>query len=285
MNKRIGKFFHWCTKYGQLFICTLMVFTFISLVLLVDTSYAQTGVGLQLRMLNPSYRGLVRGPANFVPSTEIEVRPVEDGLWVDTAIERDTSGILGGTKGTIEHWAKQEEYARKWNLQSTGLFETPDMESRKNYLQKRLLKYLDKKLAGEIRNAEEGSTLHSVGQAHQALRPKTKVQISKNIKIRLKARVLQGKAIIKVENPYVEYETRLYASSGSVKMFLKREFASIGVTTNIDYDVTGETWIAAVNKPLNERWNARYTSSQSDSEMAFSEHSDQRYELLYSLPF
>ena len=97
--------------------------------------------------------------------------------------------------------------------------------------------------------------------------------------------MLQAKAIMTVENPYVDYETRYYAMTGQVDMHMKRNFKTIGVTANVDYDITAESWVAAISKPLNEQWTARYSSTQSDKVMAFSDESDQKYEMLFNLPF
>ena len=103
---------HLCTKYGQLFICSAMIFSFISIVLLTDTE-AQTVQNLELKMLNPAYKSVERTPSNFVPSDEVEVRPFETKLWVNSIVANDTSGILGNTKSNLERWQKQEEYAKQ----------------------------------------------------------------------------------------------------------------------------------------------------------------------------
>ena len=191
---------------------------------------------------------------------------------------------MAGMRNTLESWDREAEYARMWNLESTGLYVIRDQGDRKAFFNKNLLKYADKRLSGEIKEAEEGSTLARVGKAQKALTPKAEVGVSESVKVKFKAKVLQAKAFMIVKNDYVNNSTEVDIT-GNVKVNVNRDIASLGVNTGVDYQVTDGQWVARVDKQLSENWRTRLSSSQLDDEMAFSKSSDTRVEFMFSQAF
>ena len=236
-----------------------------------------------LQNLNPLKKIRSRGPNSYVPADEVEVVPsLEQESWMNKILVEDNSGVLRGVRNDIKNWEEKDEYAKLWNLKSTGLYETPNQAAKKQYLDKKILKYVDKRISGEVKNAEEGSALHRVGQVQKALKPNAEAQISKRIKLKFKARVLQQKAIVRVDNPWVDYNSEINAD-GQVQMNMHKDIKSLGVKTNVQYQLSEETWVATVDRPLNAQWTARVSSSQTDKDMAFSEDSNRTVQLLYNL--
>jgi len=230
-------------------------------------------------------QGNKRSPAHFVPNDDVDPQPiVENRLWLQDVFVKDDEGHLDATKNQIAEWQEKEEYAQNWNVQSTGLYNTPEEKEKKAYFNRQMLKYADKRLAGEVKNSEKGSVMQSVGQAQKALAPTTEVGITQNIKVKFRARVLQGKAMMKIENPYVDSETEVKAS-GAVHTKVEKNLKSIGLIAGVDYAVTEKTWTARFDKTLTERISARVSSVQTDKTMAFSANSDRIVQLMYSLPF
>lgn len=227
-----------------------------------------------------------RAPANFIPDTEIEPVPIENRIWLQNLLVEDNHGVLASIRANLNSWEQTDEYAKNWNLKSTGLYNTPDVARRKTFLQKRLLKYFDKRLAGEIKNSEEGSTLHTVGQVHQTLRPNTEVGISKKVKVKFKARVLQGKAIARVDNPWVDTHATVKLT-GEVNVQMRKELKDLGVTAGINYNANEGRYLAHVDKKLTDEITARISSNQSDDKVMFDtdESVDKRLEFFFSTPF
>lgn len=271
----VSKNFTACLKFRHLILVAL---TLIS-------SITMAGERLTLAELRVEKGMARRGPANFIPDEEVEsVYHIQNELWVDQIFQEDNEGVLRSVRETVDHWDSKEEYAKNWNLKSTGLYETPDDKSRMNYFQKNVLKYLDKRLAGEMKDAEAGSTMAKVGQVHKALRPSSEVGVSETVKVKFKARVLQGNASMTVVNPYVDYVTTA-EMDGTVRMNLSKEIKPIRARTGVDYTVTARTWVIYVDKKITDTISAKLSSAQSDQAMAMSSESDRTVSLHYNLSF
>lgn len=265
-----------------------------ALMFLANNSFAEEYVLEREKLvqsINPkksiaSSKSAGRAPANFIPDTEIEPVPMENRIWLQNVLMEDTHGVLASIRSDIHSWEVTEEYARNWSLESTGLYKTPDDERKKAVLSKKILRYFDKRLSGEIKNSEEGSTLHTVGQVHQTLRPNTEVGISKKIKVKFKARVLQGRAIMHVENPWVDVNANIKAT-GEVSVHFHKNIEELGIQTALDYNAREGQYIARVDRRLTETITARISSSQSDEKMMFDfdESVDRRLEIFYFKPF
>ncbi len=225
-----------------------------------------------------------RSPANFIPDDEQEPAPIEQTMWLQGLLIEDDSGVLVRMRKEIQAWERLEEWRDLWNLKSTGLFKVPTRGEKRSYLEKNLLKYADKRLSGEVRNAEQGSVLHQAGQVQKALRPKAEVSFSKLIKVKLRARVLQGLVVVKVNNPWVESYANVKVN-GDVNVHLNRKIASLEVDAGIDYNVKEGVWLARVDRSLTSEITARISSTQKDDKMIFAGSADNRIHLFYHLPF
>lgn len=243
-------------------------------------------LGAVLAPATPSYgqRAPSRAPANFIPDDQIEPLPLEQRLWIQEILVEDKAGVLNSMRSNFENWQQKEEYVRRWKIEPTGTLVTPDKDQKKSYLMKQLLKYADKRLSGEIKNAEEGSTFHEIGKVEQALRPNAEAKISSKVSLKLRARVLQGKVILLVKNPWVDYHANIKAN-GSIDMHLEKELKEFGVKTAIDYQVRDGIYIARVEKALTAEIGARFSATQKVDKAPFKSESDSRIELTYSRGF
>ena len=221
-----------------------------------------------------------RAPANFVPDEGFEPPPPNKRRWISGIFVEDDAGVMKSIKSSIKRWEELEEYSRHWNLYSSGLYKTPGRDGKRRYLEKKLLKYADKRLSGEIKRAEDGSTLKNIQKVHAALRPNTKAQLTDNIKVRFKARLLQGEARVFVENPYVDFYTHFRLGS-STNLNIGRTISSLKIRTSMDYMINEGRWRACVERPLGNSLKARISSSQSDQDMIFTDQSEQKVELIF----
>lgn len=236
-----------------------------------------------LEALNPYSKIQARRPSNFIPSDDVQPAPFfENKIWVERAFAADNEGVLNSLKGNVRQWQDTEEYAKYWNLQTTGLYNTPDREVRQKMLEKTMLKYADKRLTGEMKDAEEGTPMASVNKAQKALRPQADVGLSQNVKFKFRAKALQGEGKIRVENPWFDYETRYKVFENNLATSASKNFKTIGFKASADYSVTDKNWATNFDQKITEEVTARVSSVQSNSEMAFSSDSDRVLQLLYS---
>tara|TARA_R110000868_G_scaffold164359_20_gene396962 strand:+ start:1744 stop:2478 length:735 start_codon:yes stop_codon:yes gene_type:complete len=225
-----------------------------------------------------------RSPANFIPDDQIEPLPLEQRLWIQEILVEDSAGVLESMRHNFENWHQKEEYVRRWKVEAVGPLSTPTAEQKKSYLMRQLLKYADKRLSGEIKNAEEGSTFHNIGQVEQALRPNAEAQISSKVSLKLRARVLQGKAILLVNNPWLDYNATI-KMNGSVDMHVGKELKEFGVRTAIDYQVKDGIYVARIDKTITAEISARFSATQDIDKAPFKAESDSRIELTYNRGF
>ncbi len=226
-----------------------------------------------------------RAPASFLPEESNVVVSMEQDLWIDSLFINDDDGILQNMKEEVSSWQKTEDFNRHWNLKSTGLYEEKSDQDKKQFVQRNLLSYADKRLSGEVKKAEKGSTLATVGHVQRALKPSTSVAISEKIKFRFRARVLQRSASLVVENPYVEAYTTMSAATKRVNMIIKKNLNKVGMTVSLDYDVKDSAYTAEVSKSLAQNLSLRASSVQSINSLSWSKKSEQVTAVVYSLPF
>lgn len=226
-----------------------------------------------------------RAPANFTPSDDLGFIPLvqEIELKADERLKDDRSGTLKGMKDRLDSWENTREYAETWNLESTGMFYLADEGDRKSLVEKGALRYLDRRLSGEIKSAKRGSAMASVRTLEQTLKPDTSVAVSDNVKIRFTGRLIQRYAKIIVKNPYVKAEGTI-SMDGNIDLKLSKDFESIDVVTAVNYDVDAGRYVASVDKKITDRWSARVSSEQEDSEIPF-DRDLTTYQVFYGFSF
>ena len=191
----------------------------------------------------------------------------------------DDAGVMRDLKSSLQAWEKTEEYARVWDLKSTGLYNTPTSTQKGQYIGKKMMRYADKRLSGEMKNSEEGTALHKMKTVEKNLRPNASVNVSKNFGLKFKARVLQGKAIVEVKNPWIECNATV-AVNGKTKVITRKEFKELGLASGAEYDVNLSQFLTYVDHQLTDNIKARVSNtSQSGLE------TDSRAEISASFPF
>lgn len=225
-----------------------------------------------------------RGPASAVPMDDYQPVPLESKVWLSNVFVEDRHGVMNSMRDQLVVWDQMEQYRRNWDIGSTGLYHTPDRGQKKAWFSRMLLRYADKRLSGEMKNAAEGSALQRVSNVRQALRPDTTAAISKNIKLKFKARVLQMRGIMRVINPWVESETEI-SVDGEINSRVAKNFEDLGVRADLRYQVSEGVYHASLSKPLGNNVTAIVSSSQSDGEVAFSNMDNNTFQLVYSTPF
>jgi hypothetical protein len=189
----------------------------------------------------------------------------------------DDAGVMKDMKASLSGWEATEEYARVWNLQDTGLYNTPTTSQKRKYIAKKMLRYADKRLSGEMRKAGEGSTLHSMSKVEKNLRPNAAVNVSKNFGFKFKARVLQGKAIVDVKNPWLECNATV-ALNGKAKLITRKEFKEVGLASGAEFSINDSTMLTYIDQQVTDNVKARISNTNGVD-------ADSRLEMMASFPF
>jgi hypothetical protein len=203
-----------------------------------------------------------RGPASTVPGDDIQPEPVYQKIWLSKVWVEDSAGVMKRMKNEFSNWREIEEYRNNWDIESTGLYDTPDMGRKKNHFNKMLLKYVDKRVSGEVKNASKGSALQKVRSVKQALKPNTSASISKNIKLKFRAKILRMRAYMNVVNPWVKAETEVHLTKGQVFSRLQKRFSDLGIDTRFEYRMHNNDFTASVSKPLGNNITAVVSNTQ-----------------------
>lgn len=228
--------------------------------------------------------GNCRQLANFIPSEEVRPDLGHTKSTYHYLTIEDDKGILKDTKNRFQEWSRNEEFVENWNLNGFGNYGITSFEEKKKYLDKRIIKYLDKRLSGEIKRAEEGTTLHRVGQLQKALKPSAEIKVSNNLKFKFKGRILEGEANIMLNSSYFNYLTHINRK-GEVKMKLYKSFDEIGFHSEANYNPQDKVWVTSLSKKLPNNITALLSSSQSEKKMAFSSNSNSILQFAYNRTF
>jgi hypothetical protein len=245
----------------------LSVFTFLTL------------LSFQTLAADTNKVNIKRGPASAYEEEVLTV-PLETKPVMKTLFAEDDAGVMAGMRNQLSAWEEKEEYARIWNIQSTNLYKTPSTNEKTKFIAKNLTRYADKRLAGEMKNAEEGSTMASVSKMEKSLRPNASVPVNKYIAIKFKARVLQGKAIMEVRNPWVDCSATVGAN-GKTRILTKKDFNQLGTSTGVEYNVNDSQWVAFVDQEITQNIKARLSSTSQPN----GNDADKRMEMSASFPF
>ncbi|MBC7711756.1 MAG: hypothetical protein H7177_00355 [Rhizobacter sp.] len=224
-------------------------------------------------------KSISRKPA-AVEEEVLTVPLANDSIFTNEKIfAEDDAGVMKDMKANFNGWQATEDYAKKWGLQSTGLFNTPTTLQKTQYLRSKILRYADKRLSGEMRNAPEGTALHSMKTAETALRPNTNVNISKNFGFKFKLRVLQGKVIMDVKNPWIECNATINAK-GKARIEARKEFKDIGLASGAEYVVNDAQVLTYIDQQVTDNVKARVSNTRATGAIP-----DSRLEMTASFPF
>jgi len=203
---------------------------------------------------------------------------VDDSIFTTAKIfAEDDAGVMRDVKSQMAAWEKTEEYRKQWDLESTGLYNTPTREQKGKYLSKKILRYADKRVSGEMKNSEEGSTLHKIKTVEKNLRPNAAVNVTKNFGFKFKARVLQGKAVVEVKNPWIDCNATV-SVNGKARVITRKDFKSLGLASGAEYSVNDSQVLTYIDQQLTDNVKARLSNTSGVNE-------ESRAEVTASFPF
>lgn len=223
-----------------------------------------------------------RMPSNFATEEDTVMRPPRRKYWSDKLLVEDNAGILTDMRKTIIDWEKQEEYLRRWDLEKTGVIQVQSEKEKNRFLRKRGLKYIDKRLSGEIKQAQPGSKWEQIGKVHKALKPRTKLNLSKSVRVKFKARVLQGKATMILENPLVDASLEGKVN-GQARAVIGKRLKDFGLSAHMEYRLKESEVVTTFRKEITDQISAQATTVNRNDEV--NPMNDQRFELNFATSF
>lgn len=223
-------------------------------------------------------KGLTRKPSAVDEEVLTVPLSANDSFFTNENIfAEDDAGVMKDMKESLNSWQKTEDFVKVWDLGSTGMYKTPTTTQKRKYIAQKMLRYADKRLSGEMRNAQEGSALHAASKVEKNLRPNASVSVSKNFGFKFKARVLQGKAIVEVKNPWIECNATVSAS-GKAKLITRKEFKELGLASGAEYNLNDSQFLTYIDKQVTDNVKARLSSTSGND-------ADSRLEMMASFPF
>jgi len=223
-----------------------------------------------------------RIPQNFVPDTDMFAIYEEEG-FIQDMWTNDYSGALEELKLRVDSWRHNEQYISNYGLSNFDQGAHPTMDQKRRVIEKGLLRYLDKRIMHKVKHAPKKSSLSKVRSARKALRPSSTAEISENFKVKLRAKLLQGRGNILFLNPWVDASAQ-FSLSGKMEFRLAKEFQAPQILTQVTVNFQSEEWTALMQKSIRESIKAQFLAIQPTKSMAL-DNADRRIQLIYQKSF
>lgn len=237
-----------------------------------------------------------RDPSNYYPSDAYVYVPYENKTFWSELVVPDRKGVLRRIQEQMTLWQEDDFFIEYWDLADTGLYQV-DVETRKGFLARQGLRYVDKRLTGQIKRAEEGSTLAAIGKAKNALSPKTTVGLGKDLKFKFSAKVLRGLMLMRLKNPYIDDVVVEYKALDSLalwdpdnypneaKIHMRENFRGIKAYAIIEYKFFDEEFRWEFAKGLTRRLFLAVITEQTNRDLPFSGGANKIAELRFNSIF
>ena len=118
----------------------------------------------------------------------------------------------------------------------------------------------------------------------KTLAPKVEAKISKNVRLKFKARILQRKGKVIIDNSYVDSHIDV-TTSGDVDVHLSKKLKKLGLSKSIEYDVDEGIYMARIDKQLTRNISTTLSSSQKLRAAPFGRKSDTTLRINYTSRF
>lgn len=223
-----------------------------------------------------------RNPQNYVPETD-QHASYEDLSFSEDVWQNDHSGVLNQLRNRVTSWENIENYRLNYGLTNFDEGANPTVEQKRRQIEKGLLRYLDKRIMHKVKTAPKQSSLAKVRSAKKALRPSSTTEISKNFKLKFRAKLLRGRGSVILVNPWFDANAQ-FSLSGKMEFQLSKEFQASQLYTELKVNLHEDQWIALMQKNISESIKAQVLSIQSTDTMAL-DAADRRIQLLYQQNF
>lgn len=221
-----------------------------------------------------------RTPQSFYADVDYTQKPEDYKTFIDYVFVYDQAGVLQRMSNHYHALIERDEYIKNWDLSTLTTHRLSTIDERKRYFNKEFLKFIDKRISGSLKRAKKGSTLAQVSQVKDTLTPSSEASISENFKLKFRAKVLKGLAIIKVDNPYIDCNTYLSLSDG-VMMQVQKKFDSTRTIASVDYKTAGTNIEMYIQQGITDSLSARASAK----DIVGGSNASHEFRLNYTAPF
>lgn len=239
-----------------------------------------------LRFLPPTnylvWSHIERNPSSFI-NEELILDPPPSRNWADSLFMEDSDGVLNNMRVTVKEWQDKQEYNQNWNLEGTNVVPVPADQAQEAFLKKRAMNYFDRRVSGEVKNPRPGTSWATVARVNRTLKPASQLELAPQFKLKFKARVLQGRASVNIENPLVEanIEGRV---NGQANAQLAKTITPLGLRAQVEYRLKQKEMVTVINKKITNSVSAQASSIERSS-ASVGVKSDQRVEINFGQAF
>lgn len=226
-----------------------------------------------------------RKPANFVPDDDLIVVPmvIERNFIQDFHHKHDDE--FKSARKKLHHWITQEQYAKDYGLENSGIVTLPTVEEKENFLQRHYLRFLSKDverstnkgLQNTLESWSADDEIDSItafeqhekvivkarkAQGRETLRSSKSVKVGKsNMKFGMQVRPEIGMAKFTVKSKYF-YARAWVGVNGNQELNVQKTFKSTGTTSFVNYYIDESRLLAAVDQKIVNHLSMRFTHSK-----------------------
>lgn len=226
-----------------------------------------------------------RKPANFVPDDDAIIVPmVIEKNFIDDFHEKHERKFKSARK-KLRYWLTQEQYAKDYGLENTGIVNLPTAEEKERFLQKNYLRFISKDVE-KTTNSGLKNTLES-WTADDEIDAITAVELHE--KVLVKAQKNKGKSVLKASKtvkvgsdnlkfgfqPRIEigmmkftlsskhFKARAWVGiNGNQELKVEKKFKSTNTRAFVNYYIEETRLLAAVDQKLRRNLSLRFTHSK-----------------------
>ena len=226
-----------------------------------------------------------RAPANFVPDDDLIVVPmVIEKNFIEEFNDKHEKEFRSARQ-KLQYWITQEEYAKNYGLENTGIVTLPTEEEKQKFLERNYLRFLSKDVekstnAGlkdtwESWNEDDEIDAINAVELHEKVLVKAEkdsgkktLKTSKSVKVGkdtfkfgFQPRVEIGMVKFTMKSKY--FSARAWVGiNGNQELKVERKFKSTNTSAFINYYIDESRLLAAVDQRLTDEWSLRYTHTK-----------------------
>ncbi len=202
-------------------------------------------------------------------------------VWIDEFMSPNSSSIIKEAKDQVRTWEQIDSFASTWNLKE--FYSSPEVKEKQIFIRNRLLSFFDKKLHQQMKQAKNGSPLHTIHQVEKSLSPKAQVEVFTDMKLKMKSQLLQGNVYLDFENPYLFFQTKLNFNNGAQSQ-IKKELPFLGAQASLDYLWNDQVWLARLEGNISPFVKAGFSAEQ-EKTLLSGAYKETKVEVLFHYPF
>ncbi len=223
-----------------------------------------------------------RKPANFVPDDDAIVVPMIIEKNIINEFHEKHEGDFRSARKKLEYWISQEQYAKDYGLEDTGIVKLPTEADKERFLHRNYLRFISKDVERSTNSSlqntwEEWTTddeidaidaveLHNKvivkaekNEGKKSIGSSSSVKVGKDrFRFGFQLRPEIGMAKVDIKSSY--FNARAWVGiNGNQELKIERKFRSTGTKVFVNYYIDQTRALGVLDQKLIGRWSFRYT--------------------------